>query len=111
MGFEVISNRKAVIQKHLNKSGCNPAVVGYNILMDVISLAVDHPYENRQELFKRYSEMMGKEQYISWWLNAYNDARYCYITAISPECKGVYRFIKKVAMSVAEEERVEKTYA
>ena len=110
IGDNIAPDRKAAIQRYLNKCGCNPAKIGYNILVDVVSLAMDYPAENRQQLFRRYSEATGNERIVSWWLTAYNDARYCYITAESPNCKyqGVYRFIRSVALSVAEEENFEK---
>lgn len=96
------SVRRAVIQRHLRDSGCNPDVIGYNILLEVISMAADHPFLNRRELFDLYAKSTDYGE--AWWVNAYNAARYCYVTADSPTCRGVYRYIKKVAMAVLQEE-------
>lgn len=91
--IEVPNDRGTAISHYLKRNNCPINISGYNILIAVISLAVDHPELKSKELFMKFQELVSGSP--TNWLSPYKAATYCL------KCAGyedkIYVFIKECA--------------
>ena len=91
--IEMPRTRQNLIKEYLNKNNCSPSVSGYNVLLSVISLALDNPDDNCEELFEKYISLVYEKPSVKANRCAYRAATYCVHNSYS-SAPGVYNFIR-----------------
>lgn len=99
---------KNQIIEYMDNAQCSKKLSGYNIILHVISTAVEHPEYNCRLLFASYVKSTGnklsmyEEAFERERLNAYRDARYC--LSKSGSNKSMLDFIRNGVMQLSTSE-------